>query len=165
MARPAMQGGMVAPPPSRQMRVPTEVPAKLQRPDLPPCWLELVGDGAVLDTQCDSLAVTSAFVETFAKRLKKRHNVVLEAPPAGGAPAARVQVISMEEGNHFLRFLIGLFAGQAHFEVGGTVIGPAGEQKPFRFRVRSFGSWFTTNEGCLKMAASNAAVRVAKLLK
>ncbi len=120
-------GGMIA--------APTMVRQDLQSPDKPPCCLVIRADRVVLKATFDASPVLISFVEGFAKKLRKQFNVQITSAPQPGAPCAVVNVLTMDEGNRMLRYLL-LFLGHTIFEIEGEVISPAGERAPFRHKHR-----------------------------
>jgi hypothetical protein len=77
----------------------------------------------------------------------------------------QARVVSIEDGDWLQRFLLGCFAGQAHFEIEGTATNAAGTERPFHFRQRSFGFWLNSNMECLTAAMRGPVGRIAKLVK
>ncbi|HEV8293373.1 MAG TPA: hypothetical protein VGP94_15660, partial [Tepidisphaeraceae bacterium] len=116
---PMMGGGMIA--------VPTMVPEKLRATDKPPCYLVIRADRVNLTASFDTSPVLISFVEGFAKKLKKQFNVQLAPAPQPGAPSAVVNVLTMDEGNRWLRYFL-LFAGHTIFEIEGEVISSSGQR-------------------------------------
>src|SRR5438445_98084 len=110
---PILGGGMIA--------VPTMVPAKLQAPDKPRCFLTIRADSVQLTATFDTSPVLISFVEGFAKKLRKQFNVQMAAAPQVGAACAVVNVLSMDEGNRMIRYLL-LFVGHTMFEIEGEEI-------------------------------------------
>src|SRR5438552_13879116 len=105
-----MGGGAIA--------VPTMVPDKLRSADKPPVYLTIRADRANLTATFDTSPVLISFVEGFAKKLKKQFNVQLAPAPQPGAPGAVVNVLTMDEVNRMLRYLL-LFVGHTVFEIEG----------------------------------------------
>ena len=134
----AVPGGPIAPPPAIALNVPTAIPEKLRRPGQPPCHLVFITQGADLNAEFDLSPALQSFADAFAKKLKKRFDVQLFAPAEGqaGAAAAYVRIISMDEGNRWLRYFLGIFFGGTTFEVEGTVVSTAGASTPFHFKHR-----------------------------
>jgi hypothetical protein len=150
-------GGVVA--------VPTVVPAKLQVPDKPPCYLTIRADHVKLTATFDTSPVLISFVEGFAKKLKKQFNVQLAAAPQAGAPSAVVNVLTMDEGNRLLRYLLGIFAGHTIFEIEGEVISANGERKPFREKHRGMmGLLGGDSLGMLRQGGSHLGKKVGKMV-
>ncbi|MBN1442784.1 MAG: hypothetical protein JXA90_08745 [Planctomycetes bacterium] len=158
-------GGGIAPPPTAPFVTPTALAPKLQHPDLPPCRLDISGKGAVLDIASDTLPITTALAESMAKTLRKRYNVVLGESSGDIRPAVRVRVISIEDGNSFLRNFIGgplLPIGAARMEVEGTVTDAMGYESPFWFQLRNRLGF--TNRKCLLLMGNEAGYRIGRLV-
>lgn len=154
----------MAPPPGAAVRTPTEVPEKLRSPGLPPCGLVLLAQGASIEADFDVQPVLDAFVETFAKRMKKRYDVCLGPSATSDAPNVEVRVVNINAGSRFLRYLLLFIAGKTCFEVEGHAAGETGEKRDFSFRHRSSGGLFGGNSlGLLKSDARRVAKKVAKL--
>jgi len=152
-----MGGGVIA--------VPTMVPAKLQSPDKPPCYLTIRADHVRLAAKFDTSPVLISFVEGFAKKLKKQFNVQLAPAPRPGAPSAVVNVLNMDEGNRMLRYLLGIFAGHTIFEIEGEVISSSGQRAPFRHKNRGMMGLFGGDSlGMLKQGGNYLGKKVGKAL-
>ena len=152
-----MGGGMIA--------VPTMVPMSLQSPDKPPCYLTIRADHVKLTATFDTSPVLISFVEGFAKKLKKQFNVQIAPAPRPGAPCAVVNVLTMDEGNRMLRYLLGIFAGQTIFEIEGEVISPSGQRVPFRHKNRGMMGLFGGDSlGMLRMGGTALGKKVAKMV-
>ncbi len=164
---PALPAGPpgIAPPPTAVVRLPAEVPEKLRRPGMPPCWLDLSVQGAVIKAGFDVAPVLAALVAAFASKLKKTYDVRLGAAPADGSPSAEVRVVLIDEGNRFLRYVFTFFAGKTCFEVAGCVTGPAGRQVPIQFHHKSSGGFFGGSAShLLLLDAVSIGTQVAKAL-
>ena len=149
-----MGGGPIA--------VPTMVPDKLRSADKPPVYLTIRADRANLTATFDTSPVLISFVEGFAKKLKKQFNVQLAPMPQPGAPCVVVNVLTMDEGNRMLRYLL-LFVGHTVFEIEGEVISSAGQRIPFRHKNRGMMGLFGGDSlGMLKMGGVALGKKVAK---
>jgi len=98
--------------------------------------LGLDPSGATLNTDFDAAPVLQTFADAFAKKLRKRFNVTVlpaeaAAAQANGAPITYVQVVQIDQGNRWLRYFLGIFAGAVVFEVQGYTQGPAGRGPNF----------------------------------
>jgi len=114
----------------------------------------------------DTSPVLISFVEGFAKKLKKQFNVQLAPAPQPGAPCAVVNVLSMDEGNRLLRYLLGIFAGHTIFEIEGEVISASGERKPFREKHRGMMGLFGGDSlGMLRQGGSYLGKKVGKMIQ
>ena len=155
---PMFGGGVIA--------VPTIVPAKLQAPDKPPCYLTIRADHVNLTAKFDTSPVLISFVEGFAKKLKKQFNVQLAPAPRPGAPSAVVNVLNMDEGNRMLRYLLGIFAGHTIFEIEGEVISSSGQRVPFRHKNRGMMGLFGGDSlGMLKQGGNYLGKKVGKAIQ
>jgi ribosomal protein S27E len=149
-----MGGGVVA--------APTMVPEKLRAMDKPPCYLTIRADRVNLMATFDTSGVLISFVEGFAKKLKKQFDVQLAAAPRPGAPCAVVNVLTIDEGNRWLRYFF-LFAGHTIFEIEGEVISSTGQRTPFRHKNRGVVGLFGGDSlGMLRMGGMQLAKKVAK---
>lgn len=154
---PMLGGGVIA--------VPTMVPAKLQALDKPPCYLTIRADHVNLTASFDCSPVLISFVEGFAKKLKKQFNVQLAPAPQPGAPSAVVNVLTMDEGNRMLRYLLGIFAGHTIFEIEGEVISSSGQRTPFRHKNRGMMGLFGGDSlGMLRQGGMYLGKKVGKAL-
>jgi len=155
----------VAPPPTAMPQTQFQLPQKLRSPGLPPCWLSLATEGAVIKTDFGLGRVMDAFVEAFAKKLKKRYDVQPGPAPQAAGPSAFVQLVSVDKGNRFLRYFLALFAGKTCFEVQGHVIGTSGQRQDFVLDHKSgIGFFGGSSEGLLKVDAKVVARKIAKML-
>ncbi|HEV8604111.1 MAG TPA: hypothetical protein VGQ99_02020 [Tepidisphaeraceae bacterium] len=155
-------GGMVS---GGMIPVPTMVRQDLQAPDKPPCCLVIRADRVVLKATFDTSPVLISFVEGFAKKLRKQFNVQLVLAPQPGAPCAVVNVLTMDEGNRMLRYML-LFAGHTIFEIEGEVISPAGERTPFRHKHRGVVGLFGGDSlGMMRGGGIYLGKKVAKMIE
>lgn len=160
-------GGPIAPPPGDELRLPTSIPPKLRFPDCPPCHLVISPVGADVNATFDTSPVLTTFVETFAKKLKKRFDVQL-TPPATDDPAmvCFVRVIRIDQGNRFLRYFLGLFAGATVFEIDGRVTAPGRPPVPFTLKHKGRMGLFGGNSlSLLKLSSKVLAKKVAARTK
>ena len=88
----------IAAPPGVYLAVPTEVPPKFRAPGLPPCWLDLSAEGVAINANFDTTPLLSAFVEGFAKALRKRYDVRMGPPPPGAMPSRPGSASSTQSG-------------------------------------------------------------------
>ena len=154
---PLVGGGVIA--------VPTMVPMSLQSPDKPPCYLTIRADHVNLTASFDTSPVLVSFVEGFAKKLKKQFNVQLAPAPQPGAPCAVVNVLSMDEGNRMLRYLLGIFAGHTIFEIEGEIISASGQRVPFKHKNRGMmGLLGGDSLGMLRQGGNYLGKKVGKAL-
>jgi len=154
---PMMGGGVIA--------VPTMVPPKLQAPDKPPCYLTIRADHVNLMAKFDTSPVLISFVEGFAKKLKKQFNVQLVPAPQPGAPSAVVNVLTIDEGNRMLRYLLGIFAGHTIFEIEGEVISSSGQRVPFKHKNRGMMGMFGGDSlGMLRQGGMYLGKKVGKAM-
>jgi len=160
-------GGPIAPPPEDSVQVPTELPAKLHFPGCPTCHLVLSAAGTDVNANFDASPVLVSFAETFAKSLKKKFDVQLSPPPAGAAAlVAFVRVIRIDQGNRWLRYFFGLFAGGTTLEVDGHVTAPGGQPNSFLLKNRGrLGIMGGDSLGLLKLNARVLAKKIAKRVK
>ncbi len=150
-------GGVIA--------VPTMVPAKLQAPDKPPCFLTIRADSVKLTASFDTSPVLISFVEGFAKKLRRQFNVQLATGPQAGAAGAVVNVLTMDEGNRMLRYLLGIFAGHTIFEIEGEIISASGQRAPFRHKNRGMMGLFGGDSlGMLRQGGNYLGKKVGKAL-
>jgi len=153
---PMVGGGAIA--------VPTMVPEKLRAPDKPPCFLTIRADRVNLKATFDTSAVLISFVEGFAKKLKKQFNVQMAAGPQAGAASVVVNVLTMDEGNRMLRYLL-LFAGHTIFEIEGEVISSSGQRAPFRHKNRGVMGLFGGDSlAMMRMGGRALGKKVAKMV-
>ena len=153
----------IAAPPTAKIALPASVPEKLRSPGMPSCWLTLSTSGAVVKADFDVAPVLEALVTAFAKTLKKRYNVSLGPARANGGPSALVSVVSIDQGNRFLRYFLTFFAGGTCLEVTGAVTGRDGRQVPIRFRHRCTAGLFGgSGLKLLKLDAAYVGKKVAK---
>ena len=151
---PMMGGGAIA--------IPTMVPERLRVADKPPVYLTIRADRVNLTASFDTSPVLSAFVEGFAKKLRKQFNVQLAPAPQPGAPGAVVNVVTMDEGNRMLRYFL-LFAGHTILEIDGEVIAASGQKLPFKHKARGMMGLFGGDSlGMLKMGGMSLGKKVAK---
>ncbi len=152
----------LAPPPSLEVRLPTQLPAKLQNPNLPPLWLTMSAEGADINADFAVESVFQAFAESFAKKLKGKYNVQLAAPVAGTSGAV-VNVARIDKGSRFMRYFLGIFAGGTTLEIEGQAITASGQGIPFKHTHKGRGGLFGgSSEGLLKTSAKYLGTKVAK---
>jgi hypothetical protein len=143
--------------------IPSAIPERLRSPGLPPCWLSLSVQGAVVKAEFEVEPVLTAFVEAFAKKLKKRHDVRMGSAPLNTGPCAEVRVVRIDAGSRMLRYMLTFFAGKTCFEAAGSITGPTGQRCPFHFQHKCIGGFFGGSSlNLLKLDAANVANRVAK---
>jgi hypothetical protein len=114
--------------------------------------------------------VTTAIAERLAKKLKKHYRIELGSPPEGSMPSVHVKIVSIRDGNAFLRFFMVLLGPlfllffskfcQAHMKIKGDVTSADGLEMPFDCEIRSIGG--TTNSSCLKNCGMQAGDWIAK---
>jgi hypothetical protein len=167
-AAPAMSaGGPIAPPPADEVQVPAELPPKLRFPGCPTCHLVISSAGADVNANFDASPVLRSFAEAFAKALKKKFDVQL-SPPAAGQPAmlSFVRVIRLDQGNRWLRYFFGLFAGGTTLELDGHVTPPGGQPIPFTLKHRGrLGVLGGDSLALLKLDGKILGKKVAKRVK
>jgi hypothetical protein len=153
------------------VQVPTDLPQKLRQPNCPPLFLVISTAGADVKAKFDTSPVLVAFVESFAKSMKKKFDVRLDPPADDSAPIVTVHVAGIKSGSRALRFLFAwlgmLFGASTIFEVNGHVQAPSKEPAPFTFKARRnvsmiFGG---SSLGLLKRNARSVAGKVAGLAR
>lgn len=160
---------MPAPPlgyagPAGTIAVPTVVSEKFRAPGKPPCFLTIRADAVDLKATFDCSPVLIAFVEGFAKKLKKQFEVKLTATPQAAGPGVVVNVVKVDEGSRAMRYWL-LFAGHTIFEIEGEVISSAGQRVPFRHKNRGVVGLFGGDSlEMLKMGARTLGKKVGKEL-
>jgi hypothetical protein len=123
--------------------------------------------GADVQADFDASPVLDTFAEIFAKQLKKRYDVRLEPLPPGEAAALTfVRVMTLQQGNRWLRYFLGLFAmlfnAGTVFEIEGNVQVPGKEPIPFQFKHRChMGMFGGSSLSLLKLDAKVVAKKVA----
>lgn len=120
--------------PTRQTP-PLSAPPKLRQPGKPPCMLYVTIDGAKLIIGFDVAFVLQAFVERFARKLRKDFDVqVVTAEPEAGLGVV-VRVVSIDEGERSLRYAVSNMMGKASMYMRGHVLWPDGQRRPFHLRA------------------------------
>lgn len=160
-------GGPIAPPPSDEIRLPTELPPKLRFPGCPTCHLVISTAGADVNADFDASPVMRSFVDNFARALKKKFDVQLTTPsPDAPAMLSFVRVLRLDQGNRWLRYFLALFAGGTTLQIEGHVLAPGGQPDMFTFKHRCrMGLFGGDSLALLKLDAKVLARKVAKRVK
>jgi len=161
-------GGPIAPPPGMEQREgpsPDAIPAKFRdQPGLPYCTVSITAANAVLKGEFSTQAALNSFVAGLATALKKKYNVRLDAP-APGSPNVMANVIQMDGGNRFLRYMLTFFGGKTVLEIEGEVTGPLGQTQAFLFTHKgAVGLFGGSADSHFKISAAVIAKKAAKLL-
>ena len=82
-----------------------------------------------------------------------------------GAPAAFVRLLSVDEGNRWLRYFFALFAGKTVFEIDGELRNAAGQRAPFHDTHKGSICVFGGDSlGLLKVSGKCLGGKIAKTL-
>ncbi|HEX8911161.1 MAG TPA: hypothetical protein VF796_02295, partial [Humisphaera sp.] len=108
----------------------------------PPLHVVFITEGADVNCDFDPSPALLSLATGVAKKVGKKHDVQIGPPPAPGAKAAFVRIITMDKGNRWLRYFFGIFFGATTFEVEGQVFGPSGQAKQFHYKHRGRAGFF-----------------------
>ena len=76
-----------------------------------------------------------------------------------------VNVLTIDEGNRMLRYLLGIFAGHTIFEIEGEVISSSGQRVPFKHKNRGMMGLFGGDSlGMLRQGGVFLGKKVGKAL-
>jgi len=163
-AQMAMSAGAVLASAPR-VRTPGFVPDQLHAPGLPPCYLVFSTEHAIVNAAFDVSPVLDAFLEGFAKKVRKTFDVQIAPAAPGGAPSVSVRLIAVDEGNRLLRYFLALFAGKTVLQVEVVLQTAGGQHATFNETHKgSIGVFGGDSLGLLKLSGKALGVKMAKKL-
>jgi len=134
------------------------------------CYLEPFSTvNTVVKAKFETSEISDVFDETLSKNLSKKRLAILKE--AGGAPVVvRGQVVSIDEGNQWLRYFLTFLAGKTVFEVEGEVLVNGAKVADLHaVKKRGIGVFGGSSKGLLitntKAAAKSVASQIVSAIK
>jgi hypothetical protein len=156
--------GGISAPESDYVPVPEEISAKHVNPQGVPCHIMILPGAPHVNADFPLRPVMQKFINSLASKAKSKYNISLTSTPGPGLNVT-LQILTIEMGNRFLRYLFGIFGGHARFEVQGSASMNGGPETPLHAKLSlSFGLLGGNSQSLLTSCAAGCGKKIAKQL-